>query len=128
MERISHLLTVVQRSLFPALREEVGDLSCKDQQFVRALEVLGVERHIPRRGWLGRRPKDRKALARAFVAKAFYNIATTGALLERLRVDKVVRRICGWERKNQVPSESTFSRAFEEFARSGLADRVHEWC
>jgi len=110
------------------LREEVGDLSCKDQQFVRALEVLGVERHIPRRGWLGRRPKDRKALARAFVAKAFYNIATTGALLERLRVDKVVRRICGWERKNQVPSESTFSRAFEEFARSGLADRVHEWC
>lgn len=126
MERISYLLASVQRCLFPALREEVGDLSEKDRRFVVALEFVEVEKHIGRRSWLGRTPKDRKPLARAFVAKAFYNIPTTSALLERLRSDKVVRRICGWERKHQVPSESTFSRAFDEFACSELTDRVHE--
>ena len=126
MERISYLLASVQRSLFPALREEVGELSAKDRRFVVTLEFLEIEKHIGRRSWLGRTPKNRRMLARAFVAKAFYNIPTTGALLERLRVDKVLRRLCGWERRNQVPSESTFSRAFDEFARSGLADRVHE--
>jgi hypothetical protein len=112
--------------LFPALREEVGELTAKDRRFVVTLEFLEVEKHIRRRGWLGRKPKNRQMLARAFVAKAFYNIPTTGALLERLRVDKALRRLCGWERKNQLPSESTFSRAFDEFAGSGLADRVHE--
>jgi len=126
VERISYLLASVQRSLFPALREEVGELTAKDRRFVVTLEFLEVEKHIRRRGWLGRKPKNRQMLARAFVAKAFYNIPTTGALLERLRVDKALRRLCGWERKNQLPSESTFSRAFDEFAGSGLADRVHE--
>jgi len=126
VERISYLLASVQRSLFPALREEVGELSAKDRRFVVTLEFLEIEKYIGRRSWLGRTPKNRRMLARAFVAKAFYNIPTTGALLERLRVDKSVRRVCGWERKNQVPSESTFSRAFDEFAQSGLADRVHE--
>ena len=126
MERISYLLASVRRSLFPALREEVGELTAKDRRFVVTLEFLEVEKHIRRRGWLGRKPKNRQMLARAFVAKAFYNIPTTGALLERLRVDKALRRLCGWERKNQLPSESTFSRAFDEFAGSGLADRVHE--
>lgn len=126
MERISYLLASVQRCLFPALREEVGELSAKDRRFVVTLEFLEIEKYIGRRSRLGRTPKNRRMLARAFVAKAFYNIPTTGALLERLRVDKSVRRVCGWERKNQVPSESTFSRAFDEFAQSGLADRVHE--
>ncbi len=31
----------------------------------------------------------------------------------------------GWERKGQIPSESTFSRAFSEFAESALPSRVH---
>jgi hypothetical protein len=36
-----------------------------------------------------------------------------------------LRRICGFEYKI-LPSESTFSRAFEEFANSKLPQRVHE--
>ena len=126
MERISYLLASVQRSLFPALREEVGELTEKERRFVLVLEVVEIEKHAAKHHWLGRKPKDRKALARAFVAKAFYNMPTTGALLERLRNDKSFRRICGWEYKYQVPSESTFSRAFAFFAGSSLADRVHE--
>ena len=75
---------------------------------------------------MGRRPCDRKALARAFVAKACLNLTETKDLVERLRVDRVVRRVCGFETVARIPSESTFSRAFGEFAEAGLLDRVHE--
>jgi hypothetical protein len=34
--------------------------------------------------------------------------------------------LCGWERAAHVPGESTFSRAFAEFARSALPTRAHE--
>lgn len=126
MERISYLLGSVQRCLFPYLREEVGELTEKERRFVLVMEVVEVEKHVRNHHWRGRKPKDRKPLARCFVAKAFYNIPTTGALRERLKRDKTFRQLCGWESKYQVPSESTFSRAFDEFAENGLADRVHE--
>lgn len=126
MERISYLLSNVQRSLFPHLRETLGELSEKEQRFVTVLELVGVEKHINSYHWLGRKPKDRKPLARAFVAKAFYNIPTTGAVLERLKRDKIFRQLCGWENWYQVPGESTFSRAFNRFAQSELTDKVLE--
>jgi hypothetical protein len=37
-----------------------------------------------------------------------------------------LRRLCGWERAKEIPSEATFSRAFAEFAASALPSRVHE--
>jgi Transposase domain (DUF772) len=71
-------------------------------------------------GLPGRPPHDRVALARAFVVKAVLGLPTTSMLIERLTVDKPLRRLCGWEHPGQVPSEATFSRAFAEFARSEL--------
>jgi hypothetical protein len=47
-------------------------------------------------------------------------------LLDRSETDSALRRICGWERKNDVPDEWTFSRAFAEFSASQLPERVHE--
>jgi hypothetical protein len=44
-------------------------------------------------------------LARAFVAKAVYNDLTTVAFLERLRTDRNLCRICGWDHAGKVPSE-----------------------
>jgi hypothetical protein len=38
----------------------------------------------------------------------------------------MLRRICGFERVSAIPSEATFSRAFAEFATSGLGDRLHD--
>ena len=52
-------------------------------------------------------------------------VPTTTALIERLDVDKSLRRILGWERRSQVPSEATFSRAFAEFAQGDLPDKMH---
>jgi len=60
-----------------------------------------------------------------FVAKAVLGLAMTTMLIERLKVDKTLRQLCGWERRGQVPSEATFSRAFSEFAYSALPSLIH---
>lgn len=52
-------------------------------------------------------------------------MTTTRALIERLKSDPSLCRICGWERRSQIPEESTFSRAFTEFAISDLPKLVH---
>ncbi len=115
----------IQTALFPWLEEELGPLTEKQQQFVQTLEVIRVEDHIPRRVRMPGRPrKDRAAVARAFVAKAVYDLPTTRRLLDRLATDRPLRRICGWETRRQVPSESLFSHAFDEFATTQLPVRL----
>ncbi len=116
----------IQGSLFPWLREEVDPMTEALGRLVTTLDVIGLEAFVPEppRG-PGRPPQDRRALARAFVAKAVLGIPTTTALIERLAVDKPLRHILGWERRAQVPSEATFSRAFAEFAQGDLPDKMH---
>ncbi len=64
---------------------------------------------------------------RGFVrAKAVLNLPTTRMLIERVEADTTLRRLCGWSRLSEVPSEATFSRAFAEFADSALPSRLHE--
>ena len=65
-------------------------------------------------------------MARAFVGKAVYNHPTTCATIEALKASPAFRRLCGFVRRADIPSESTFSRAFGEFAAIQLGDRVHE--
>jgi hypothetical protein len=117
----------IQGFLFPMLREEVGPLTAQHERLVVVLDMARVEAFV--RTWPGlpgRPQEDRHALARAFVAKAVLNLATTSGLIERLAADARLRRLCGWEWARAVPSESTFSRAFAEFAASALPSRVHE--
>jgi len=91
------------------------------------LDLARVEALTPHwHGLPGRPPAERAALARAFVAKAVFDVPTTSLLVDRLKVDKTLRRLCGWERAQAVPSEATFSRAFAEFAASALPMRLHE--
>ena len=116
-----------QRSLLPGLDEELDPLTAKLEHLIIILDTLGLEAFVapPSRG-RGRPPDDRPAIARSFVAKAVLTIPTTSALIERLQIDRALRRICGWERRSEVPSEATFSRAFAAFAAQGLPERVHE--
>src|SRR4051812_49071705 len=61
--------------------------------------------------WIGRQPELFPSLDEPLdplTAKAVLNIPTTAALIERLQVDRSLRRICGWERRSDVPGESTF--------------------
>jgi transposase len=117
----------IQANLFPWLTEELGPLTDTHKQVITTLELVRIEtlmRDWP--GLPGRPLRDRAALARAFVAKAVMGLPTTSMLIERLAVDKRLRWLCGWECPGQVPSESTFSRAFAEFATCELPSRVHE--
>jgi hypothetical protein len=116
---------LLQGQLFPVLTEELGPLGDHHEAFVRALALLQLDGFVaPRRG-RGRPAHDRASVARAFLAKAVFNIPHTRALLDRLAHDPTLRRLCGWERAAGVPEESVFSRAFSEFASDEFAQRVH---
>ena len=127
-ETLSAYWLHIQEELLPWLDDTTcGPLSGHHQQLVTVLGMVRIEAFVS--GWHelpGRPPSERAALARAFIAKAVFNIPTTSLLIEMLSADKTLRRLCGWQRAGAVPSESTFSRAFAEFAASALPSRLHE--
>jgi Transposase DDE domain/Transposase domain (DUF772) len=116
---------VLQDRLFPALQQELGPLGEREEEFVRALALLQLDGFVGVQQGRGRPAHDRACLARAFLARSVFNLPTTRALMERLRCDQVLRRLCGWERAADIPHESAFSRAFAEFAASQFPQRVH---
>ena len=127
MRALSQYWLRIQSSLFPWLEEQLGALTEKEQRLVTTLDLIRIEKFTAfSRSLRGRPQKERSAIARAFVAKAAYNMPTTRSLLDRLACDNKLRRICGWERKAEIPSESTFSRAFDEFSESQLPGCVHQ--
>ena len=127
-ETLSSYWFHVQEELLPWLNDTTcGPLNEHHKQLVTVLGMVRIEAFLP--GWPGlpgRPLSERTALARAFVAKAIFNFSTTRLLIEMLSVDKTLRRLCGWQRAGEVPSEATFSRAFAEFAASALPSRLHE--
>ena len=126
-ENITSSWNHIQGFLFPLLREEVGPLSYQHERLVIVLDMAGIEAFLLMSpGSPGRPQEDRYALARAFVAKMVLNLPTTSSLIDRLRVDATLRRLCGWISVRRLPSESTFSRAFAEFAASSFPNHVHE--
>src|SRR5450755_1376343 len=89
LDQLTQYMRVFQGVLFPALQEQLGALTEKHQQVVKVLNLICLEALIA--SWLGgvgRPPKDRRAIARAFVAKAVYNLSTTRQLLERAAVGR----------------------------------------
>jgi len=128
--RISWLMGCVQKSLFPHLDECLdAPLTEQEKHLVSILEIVQVEKYVPKSAfnqWLGRKLEEREALARSFVAKLLYKYPTTRALIHALRSTPNLRRISGFESIGAIPSESTFSRAFAEFAASDLGKRVHD--
>ena len=69
-------------------------------------------------------PKDR--IARAMIAKSVYNMQTTRDLIDRLKSDRVLRVLCGWRYKSDIPSEAKFSRVFKELSDLQIAQKTHE--
>ena len=126
-DQLTKFAQVMQTALFPALEAQVGEMDETARRLVAVLEMIPLTRFVPcSGGWVGRPAKDRYGVACAFVAKAVYGFSLTRQLLERLRQDAQLRRICGWQAAWQVPHESTFSRAFAEFAAMELPQFVHE--
>jgi IS5 family transposase len=118
--------STVQFQLLPDLRQEFGSMSPKLEYLIHILEWVRIEEFVTA-SWhgVGRPPHERAWLANAFVAKMVLGLTTTTHLLERLMIDRALRRICGFSLHKKLPSESTFSRAFSEFAKDRLAERTH---
>jgi hypothetical protein len=128
MSTLFHIWYSIQNSLFPWLEEALDPLTEKEQDFVRVVSLIDLERHMRQYRWYGkgRKRKDRMSIAKAFIAKASYNFETTDILIEYLHSCKNLRRLCGWECSSNVPSRATFSRAFAEFAKGKLGQTIHE--
>jgi IS5 family transposase len=129
-ETISWLMGTLQQSLFPYFEDcSQAPLTEKQKHLIQILEIVQVEKFVPRSSshqWMGRRIREREAIARSFVAKAIYQFLTTRLLIAALKETPQLRRICGFENKSDIPSESTFSRAFKEFSQTELGDQVHK--
>jgi hypothetical protein len=86
-EAVSWLTGTLQRQLFPRL-EDCWEraLTDNERQLVSILEVLRIEKFAGRPAQrFGRKPWDRQALPRGFVAKAVYNHPYTRASIEALQ-------------------------------------------
>ena len=127
MSTLFNVFHSIQNSLFPWLEETLDPLTEKEQRFVQVVSLMDLQKHMPQYRWhgKGRRRKDRTSIAKAFIAKAVYNLETTDILIEYLHGCKNLRRLCGWEYSWNVPSKATFSRAFAEFANGNLTQTVH---
>lgn len=127
MRKLSQIWMTIQEYLFPQLEERLGELTEKQKRLVAILELASIEKFVRVSNAIrGRDQKNRRVLARAFVAKAVYNLSSTRALIDYLNSSPALRRICGYETVEAIPHESTFSRAFDEFAQTELPQRVHE--
>jgi len=115
----------LEQSLFPRLEESMGTLSSKEEKLIKILDFAQIENFVCT-AQITNPPKDREEMARAFVAKQVYNIQTTRDLIERLKIDRTLRVICGWRHFNEIPSESKFSRVFKEFSQQSIATKAHD--
>jgi IS5 family transposase len=117
----------IQQQLIPALAHELGELSERDRKFVEVIGLLRLNPIAERYGWkgLGCPPSPRIWMIHALIAKEIYQFPTRKALVEALLSNPTLRSLCGWESKSEVPSESTFCRAFERFAEDRLPEQIH---
>jgi len=128
LTQLGQLWDTIQSWLFPMLEDELGELDEKHRQFVAVCETCDPRAHLAVYGWVGHGcpPSSRLALCKAFIAKAVWDFPTTRDLIDAVRHRPTLRRLCGWETLAEVPSESTFSRAFATFAHDQLPQRIHE--
>jgi transposase len=115
----------IENSLFPQFQEQLGVLSTKEQKLIKILDFAEIEKNITV-VCSTNTPKDREQIARAFIAKSVYNMQTTRDLIDRLRIDRTLRVLCGWRYANSIPSESKFSRVFKELSNMKIAEKTHE--
>lgn len=94
-------------------------LTAEHRGFLALLCV--IEEHLPDLGTIysriGRPRFDDLPFIRAYLAKHCYQIDKNNLLRERLLSDSSLRQICGFKK---VPSEATFSRRLEQFAKKNL--------
>ena len=115
--------TTIQPSLFDFIEDEIGELDENQKLFIHVAESLGLERIALKYHWCGngRKISSRLAIFKLFLMKHVWNFSTTKDVLAEVRRSPAMRRLCGWENQCEIPSESTASRAFKDFANDKVA-------
>lgn len=124
---VSEFTLGLQRLLFVVAEDAIPGMSARHHDLLSALDLIRGETLVPYVSCGAGRPlSSRSAMFRGFLAKAYWNIGSTTALRQALMLDEPLRLICGFPSRSSVPSLSTWSRAFAEFAQSKLGDLAHE--
>jgi hypothetical protein len=124
---LSNFSNNINNILFPRLQEQLGELTQEHKRLIAILELIRIEEFVRSSKFRdGRPPKDRCAMARAYIAKIVFKIPYTKQLIERLKLDRQLRIICGWDFAVSIPNKSKFSRVFKEFASYALPDKAHQ--
>jgi IS5 family transposase len=124
---ISSFYQELNGDLFWNLEPVVGAMTEEHRALALVFDVIGIERFsLKVQLRFGRRRVPDGRLLRAFLAKSFYGLFKTRDIIRLLKSDPVLRRLCGFERLKDVPSEPVFSKAFARFAREGIGDKVLE--
>jgi hypothetical protein len=119
---------IYQKEIFPELKQHFGYLTNKHEKLLQMLDLIDMNTIYPNSIWdaqCGRPPEHRHRFVVAFLAKSLWNIAQTNTLIEYLKVDRVLRSICGFDERNfLLPSESTFSRTFADLSKSQVGEKL----
>jgi len=102
----------------------IEEFSSKESKLIRVLDFAEIEKYIINTSSTNT-PKSREQITRAFIAKSVYNFQTTRDLIDRLHIDRTLRILCGWRYSKDIPSEATFSRAFDEISEMQIAQKTH---
>lgn len=124
-ERFRILWRELEQGVFPWVEDNFGELDEKHRLFMAVCEaVVDVDafRYAEWKG-NGRPLASRLNIFKAFILKAVLDVKNTKELVRMLRAEPLSRRLCGWSCPGLVSSESSFSRAFDEFSRIGFTDR-----
>ena len=123
--KISQTWQYIQYDLLPFIEIAFGnELTPKQRQLITVLEMVKIEQFIPYQTMtVGRPPCNRQAIARSFIAKAIYNLTSTRALIDQLKVDIQLRRLCGWE--STFPSQLAFHPLFFEYSLPSYYSYYH---
>ena len=100
MNDLPKLYFTMETYLFPLLEEELCELTAKMKEFLRIVEMIKPPRFVTSTlhwGGLGRPMKDREKMLRVSFLKVVYDFPMTKGLIENLKTNPSLRRLCGWE-------------------------------
>ncbi len=102
-------------------------LSEKGAEIAAIFDTISLYRFIGLPANTGRPPHSRMCILKSFLLKSSLNIMENKRLRETLLGNDELRKLCGWGEAHDVPSESTFSRVFRDFAQANVAEKIHEY-
>jgi len=97
MKSLSNLFNSIQNWILPEIEEELGELTARQTEFVRAVELINPLVFVDKYNWQGieRKHSDRLCLIKAFIAKPIFKFTQTVTLIDAVNGSPVLRRLCG---------------------------------